>query len=84
MITSSVEIAAQGRRLDIEYGWVGEGERTLVFLHEGLGSVAMWKNFPGRLCACAGVRGLVFSRPGYGASTPRAGEERWPIDFMHR
>jgi len=56
----------------------------MVFLHEGLGSVAMWRDFPQRLCAAAGVRGLVYSRPGYGRSTPRRPEEHWGTDFMHR
>jgi pimeloyl-ACP methyl ester carboxylesterase len=55
-----------------------------VFLHEGLGSLAMWKDYPQALCAAANARGLVFSRPGYGRSTPRAPGERWPVDFMHR
>ena len=56
----------------------------VVFLHEGLGSLAMWRDFPERLCSAAGCRGLVYSRPGYGHSTPRAAEEAWGIDFMHR
>jgi pimeloyl-ACP methyl ester carboxylesterase len=56
----------------------------VVFLHEGLGSVAMWRDFPQRLCRTLGLRGLVYSRPGYGRSTPRAAEEVWDLDFMHR
>jgi pimeloyl-ACP methyl ester carboxylesterase len=56
----------------------------LVFLHEGLGSLSMWRDFPQRLCDAAGVHGLVYSRPGYGRSTPRAADERWDVDFMHR
>jgi pimeloyl-ACP methyl ester carboxylesterase len=55
-----------------------------VFLHEGLGSLAMWKDFPQRLCDAAQCRGLVYSRPGYGRSTPRSAEEAWGMDFMHR
>jgi len=73
--------------LEIEFAWVGTESpdaTTLVFLHEGLGSVATWKDFPQRLCEAAGVRGLVYSRPGYGASTPRPHDERWAPDFMHR
>jgi pimeloyl-ACP methyl ester carboxylesterase len=82
-----VEIAPGGRPLRIEHQWVGRagpGAPVLVFLHEGLGSVAMWRDFPARLCDAAGVRGLVYSRPGYGQSTPRPAEERWTPDFMHR
>nr|UOZ96711.1 2-succinyl-6-hydroxy-2,4-cyclohexadiene-1-carboxylate synthase [Cupriavidus sp.] len=56
----------------------------MVFLHEGLGSVSMWKDFPDQLCRALGLRGLVYSRPGYGKSTPRPGDERWQPDFMHR
>lgn len=73
--------------LRIEYRWVGDATSRLppvVFLHEGLGSVAMWRNFPDRLCTGNGLRGLVFSRPGYGRSTPRAACEKWTPDFMHR
>jgi pimeloyl-ACP methyl ester carboxylesterase len=55
----------------------------VIFLHEGLGSVAMWKDWPEQLCAAAGYRGLVYSRYGYGRSTPRPPEERWTPDFMH-
>lgn len=72
------------RPVRIEYEWIGEGARALVFLHEGLGSRAMWRDFPAKLCAALGMRGLVYSRPGYGKSTPRAPEERWDLDFMHR
>lgn len=76
-----------GAPLSIEYTWVGQapqGAPLLVFLHEGLGSVAMWRDFPARLCDAVGARGLVYSRPGYGRSTPRAPGEQWQPDFMHR
>jgi pimeloyl-ACP methyl ester carboxylesterase len=56
----------------------------LVFLHEGLGSVSTWRDFPARLCEAGGFRGLAWSRPGYGRSTPRRPGERWGPDFMHR
>jgi pimeloyl-ACP methyl ester carboxylesterase len=65
-------------------GGAGQPSPLVVFLHEGLGSVSAWKDFPDRLCAAAGCRGLVWSRPGYGGSTPRAAGERWGIDFLHR
>jgi len=73
-----------GRPVRIEYEWVGAGARAIVFLHEGLGSRAMWRDFPAKLCAALGMRGLVYSRPGYGKSTPRDSDERWAPDFMHR
>ena len=80
------EIDTAGRRVHIEYQWIARGQTAaplMVFLHEGLGSRAMWKDFPQRLCDAAGCRGLVYSRPGYGRSTPRPSDEVWAIDFMH-
>jgi pimeloyl-ACP methyl ester carboxylesterase len=87
------QIAVGGARPTIECHWIapeqsgplpGEPTPLVVFLHEGLGSVAMWRDFPQRLCDATGSRGLVYSRPGYGRSTPRAADEAWAPDFMHR
>lgn len=75
------------RTVRLEYEWIApprEGAPVVVFLHEGLGSLAMWKDFPHQLCAAGGFRGLVFSRPGYGRSTPRAPHELWGVDFLHQ
>ncbi|MDP3514478.1 MAG: alpha/beta hydrolase [Sulfuritalea sp.] len=55
---------------------------TLVLLHEGLGSVAMWRDFPARLATATGCRTLVYSRYGYGQSDVL--EESFGTDFMHR
>ncbi len=85
--TQLLRVRVGGRELDIEHRWVGEagaGAPLLVFLHEGLGSVSMWRDFPQALCDAAACRGLVYSRPGYGRSTPRQPEELWDPDFMHR
>jgi len=84
---SSVEIDWAGRAVRIEYEWIAPQKTAaplIVFLHEGLGSLATWKDFPQRLCQRLGWRGLVYSRPGYGRSTPRAASEIWGVDFMHR
>ena len=59
---------------------------TLVFLHEGLGSVALWRDWPARLCERLGCAGLVYSRQGYGQSSPRQdvrGQGRLLPDYMH-
>jgi pimeloyl-ACP methyl ester carboxylesterase len=77
----------RGRPLRLEYQWVGDSPSALppvVFLHEGLGSLAMWKDFPASFCHANGLRGLVFSRYGYGRSTPKPASEHWQPDFMHR
>ena len=55
---------------------------TLVFLHEGLGSVAMWRDFPSRVAQASGCRTLVYSRYGYGQSDLLA--EPFATDYMHR
>ena len=87
MSVDFIDIDWAGRPVRIEHSWVGVDDPQvplLVFLHEGLGSLSMWKDFPQLLCQAAGVRGLVYSRPGYGRSTPRAAGEAWGLDFMHR
>jgi pimeloyl-ACP methyl ester carboxylesterase len=81
-----VRIEAAGRTFDIEYTYIGGDDPNaplIVFLHEGLGSVAMWRDFPATLCEAIGARGIVYSRPGYGKSTPRPQDEKWGVDFMH-
>ncbi len=77
----------------IEHRWTGVARPApeagtpnpplMVFLHEGLGSVSMWRDFPDQLCAALRCRGLVYSRPGYGRSSPRPEDEHWAPDFMH-
>lgn len=87
MSVAFIDIDWAGRPVRIEHAFVGVHDPQaplLVFLHEGLGSLAMWKDFPQQLCAAAGLRGLVYSRPGYGRSTPRAPDDAWGLDFMHR
>lgn len=87
MSSEFAHITWRNQPVRIEHQWIAR-ERTgaplLVFLHEGLGSLSMWKDFPQRLCEAAGCRGLVYSRPGYGRSTPRHPDELWDVDFMHR
>jgi pimeloyl-ACP methyl ester carboxylesterase len=71
--------------LRLEYRWIGPARADAplaVFLHEGLGSITMWKDWPAALCERLGMRGLVYSRPGYGRSTPRPHGEKWPVDYL--
>ncbi len=56
----------------------------MVFLHEGLGSLSAWRDFPQHLCAAGGYRGLVYSRYGYGRSTPRPASDPLPPDYLDR
>ena len=78
-VTDSVVVL--GTRLEV--AWAGDKSDgpTLVFLHEGLGSVSMWRDFPERVAQETGRRALVYSRRGYGRSevapVPRA------LTYMH-
>ncbi|MDP1837369.1 MAG: alpha/beta hydrolase [Reyranella sp.] len=47
---------------------------TLVFLHEGLGCIDMWRDFPQSLCNATRCKGIVYDRTGYGGSSP------WPSE----
>ena len=57
------------------------GLPTLVFLHEGLGSLGLWRDFPERLAQGTGYGAIIYSRLGYGRS-PKAEVPR-PADYMH-
>lgn len=84
--TQFVELPWKGSSISIEYRWIGlaqSGEPVIVFLHEGLGSISMWRDFPERFCNQYGFRGLVFSRYGYGRSTPRPREQDLPTTYLH-
>jgi len=70
---------------DLEYRMIGPQPSeapTIVMLHEGLGSAAMWGDFPDRLQASTGMGVFVYSRAGYGASTPVTLPR--PLDYMTR
>jgi len=57
----------------LEYRRIGiarPARPTLVFLHEGLGSVAMWRDFPARVARATKLGAVVYSRLGYGKSEP--------------
>ena len=55
---------------------------TLVMLHEGLGSVGLWRDWPQALAQATGWGVLAYSRAGYGRSTPVALPR--PLDYMTR
>ena len=74
-------VSAGGHRL--EYEWIdGPADApVLVFLHEGLGSIRQWKDFPQALCAATGCRGMAYNRYGYGESDVLEAPRK--ADFMH-
>jgi pimeloyl-ACP methyl ester carboxylesterase len=76
-------VTAVGRSL--EYEWVGTGQSgrpVLVFLHEGLGSIPQWRDFPQKVVEAVGCRALVYDRYGYGQSDVLQ-EPRRSVRFMH-
>lgn len=74
-------VEAAGAALEVSL-YVGDAQApTIVLLHEGLGSVAMWREFPGRVATATGCSVMVYSRRGYGRSAPRAAS--YGVDFMH-
>jgi pimeloyl-ACP methyl ester carboxylesterase len=69
----------------IETAWWGpppEDAPTLVLLHEGLGCVSLWRDFPRRLADATGCCVFAYSRYGYGRSDPEP--LPWPVSYMHR
>jgi pimeloyl-ACP methyl ester carboxylesterase len=69
----------------LEYRMIGprpDAAPTLLVLHEGLGSVGLWGDFPAQLAAATGVGVFVYSRAGYGRSSPVALPR--PLDYMQR
>jgi pimeloyl-ACP methyl ester carboxylesterase len=78
-----------GAGLEVQRLAASAGRRLapIIFLHEGLGSVAMWRDWPEQVCAATGREGIVFSRRGYGLSesVPDVrGTGRLAPDYMHR
>jgi pimeloyl-ACP methyl ester carboxylesterase len=65
-------IKAEGRQLAVELlrPEPAAAGAPLVFLHEGLGSITLWRDFPARLCRRLGRTGIVYDRWGYGRSEP--------------
>jgi pimeloyl-ACP methyl ester carboxylesterase len=80
------QIRAAGHRIYAERIEPGATTRiangtTLVFLHEGLGSVGQWRDFPSLLCEKTGLPALVYDRWGYGKSDPFTVPR--PRDYLH-
>lgn len=76
-------VSVDGHRLEYQT-LAGDAERTptLVFLHEGLGSLSAWRDFPEQVADATGCPVLVYSRYGYGQSDVL--EAPFRVDYMHR
>jgi pimeloyl-ACP methyl ester carboxylesterase len=77
-------LTIQGRALEVvrlPAAHPRDGAPALVFLHEGLGSVAMWRDFPQRVADATGCEAVVYSRCGYGRSAAAALPRT--VSYMH-
>lgn len=75
-------LSVRGQRL--EYAWWGPrpgAGPTLVFLHEGLGCLDLWRDFPRQLSEATGLGAFAYSRLGYGRSDPV--QLPRPLSYMH-
>jgi pimeloyl-ACP methyl ester carboxylesterase len=90
---NTFEVMVQGHRLEVQR-IAGQGtaplkpkdglsrpSTELVFLHEGLGSISLWKDFPARVAAATGCLAVVYSR--YGSGNSDVLDEPRPVTFMH-
>lgn len=75
-------LAFQGCVLEYQLITGDPARPTIVFLHDGLGSISTWRDFPAALCRWLGAPGLLFSREGYGGSSTW----RSPLsaDYLHK
>jgi pimeloyl-ACP methyl ester carboxylesterase len=81
-LSAQGHLEVDGARL--EYRWIAPadaGRPALVFLHEGLGCVELWRDFPRQVASATGCGALVYSRAGYGRSSPVPLPR--PLRYMH-
>ncbi len=82
-IDGAATLVADGKRLEANaYGPPPDSAPTVVMLHEGLGCVALWRDFPEKLAEATGLGVFVYSRAGYGLSDPV--DLPRPLDYMTR
>ncbi len=76
-----LELRVGGRRIAAAR-WRGRDDApSIVLLHEGLGAITLWRDFPPALAAATGCTVLAYDRFGYGRSDPAP--LPWPVHYMH-
>src|SRR5438045_2026206 len=82
MVEQRSAVTVDGKRLEtLLIATPSANLATIVLLHEGLGSIAMWKDFPFRLAERTGYRVFVYSRYGHGHSERLTAKR--DVDYMH-
>ena len=80
---AEIWLTADGKGLEGAcFGPAPEAAPTIVMLHEGLGCVALWRDFPRRMTEATGFGVFAWSRAGYGSSDPA--DLPRPLDYMTR
>jgi pimeloyl-ACP methyl ester carboxylesterase len=83
MRTDRVELTVEGVGYHLDVATWGDARPSVVFAHEGLGSIGQWRDVPARVADEGHVGVLAYNRAGHGASEPvPAGP--WPADWMTR
>ena len=77
---STAEIALSGSTI-VTSTW-GTGAPEIVLLHDGLGSIAQWRDLPASIASATGRTVMAYDRRGHGRSTPHP-EGPWPTDWLH-
>lgn len=79
--TDTFQVRVEGTRIRARRipPFPGDNRPTLVFLHEGLGCIEIWRDFPAALCEKTGLGGLIYDRRGYGGSDPYP---VWPDHYL--
>ena len=67
-------VTAAGRKLEYQRIDADESKPVVVFLHEGLGSISQWRDFPHKVAAATGCQALLYARYGYGQSDVLEGQ----------
>jgi pimeloyl-ACP methyl ester carboxylesterase len=72
---------AQLEYLRLRSAHARDGAPVIVFLHEGLGSISMWRDFPQKVADATGCEAVVYSRQGYGRSDPATAQRT--VRYLH-
>ena len=81
-VSRTAFIKVCGRSVEYQRINAAADDPTLVFLHEGLGSISQWRDFPARIVAATGLPAVVYARYGHGRSAVL--QQPHGVDFMQR